>query len=304
MSHINDHQINNIMNLNETINNRKGYDFNSFTQPLNPNIINLSCIDVKHKNACNKKITFSSVEQFIHYKMTGRKPHPKVKFIPQEDELLRNLVQEYGENDNWSIIAKKMTITYRNQRQCKERWFNYLSPNINNTPFTHEEDNKLEELYAEYGAKWVQIAKYFPSRTDINIRSRWLVLQRRKKKTESKQPSDEASTSPTFLNSDIDNVQNHPCSKNTNLPVPQIKQNSPIQTHDITRDSIFPFSFSENTLQNSSSEIIENETNSSTCENMFSMEDEKSIFNEENFFNITPVELSTNDLNSFEDWSF
>lgn len=286
-----------IMNPTNQIN------FNNINQTIQP--LQRKCqknnIKSQGKPANNKNLTFSSIEQFLHYKMTGRKPHPKVKFTPQEDELLRNLVSEYGENDNWSIIAKKMTITYRNQRQCKERWFNYLSPNINNTPLTREEDEKLEDLYAKYGAKWVQIAKYFPSRTDINIRSRWLVLQRRKKKLETKQ-SDESETSP--ISSNLTENQ-----QNLNLPLPQISPNEPSQQQSMNNQSINNNSnFADdiqiqNSIEFDSSQLI-NDNSSTLYGNIFSFDDEKDIFNEENLFNLTPVELTTNDMSNFDNWSF
>lgn len=162
-----------------------------------------------NKNVNNKNIKITSIEQFLHYKMTGRKLHPKVRFTPQEDDLLRKLVQEYGEKDKWTIISKKMTIIYRNRRQCKERWFKYLSPSINSSPFTREEDEKLEYLYTQYGAKWVQISKYFKSRTDINIKSRWKILQRRKKNLEMKQNINNIEMNPISTNQHVnDNQQN------------------------------------------------------------------------------------------------
>ena len=121
--------------------------------------------------------------QFINLILNGRKPHPKSKFTPAEDEKLRLIVQEVGEK-SWDIVSKRMGT--RNQRQCKERWFNYLSPNVKFLPWTFEEDQKLERLHSEYGAKWVKIAQFFPSRTDTNIKNRWMVLQRQKKRLEKK----------------------------------------------------------------------------------------------------------------------
>ena len=121
--------------------------------------------------------------QFIQLILNGRKPHPKSKFTPAEDEKLRSIVQEVGEK-SWDIVSKRMGT--RNQRQCKERWFNYLSPNVKSLPWTIEEDQKLEQLHNELGAKWVKISQFFPSRTDTNIKNRWMVLQRQKKRLEKK----------------------------------------------------------------------------------------------------------------------
>lgn len=110
---------------------------------------------------------------------SGHKPHPKSKFTPEEDKLLRALVNQYGES-NWSKIAENMPR--RNVRQCKERWQNYLTPNVSKEPWTPEEDLLLEEKYNEIGAKWVRIAQFFKNRTDTNVKNRYMVLSRRSKK--------------------------------------------------------------------------------------------------------------------------
>lgn len=107
------------------------------------------------------------------------KPHPKTKFTPEEDEMIRKLVDEIGE-DNWQAVAERMPG--RNTRQCRERWRNYLSPNVERGPWTKEEDELLQQKYQEYGARWIKIAPFFPQRTDINVKNRWLMLQRHIKK--------------------------------------------------------------------------------------------------------------------------
>ncbi|OHT05936.1 Myb-like DNA-binding domain containing protein [Tritrichomonas foetus] len=109
------------------------------------------------------------------------KLHPRRKFTPIEDSKLKDLVIKYGEN-SWQNIANEMEG--RNMRQCRERWINYLSPTVDHTAWLENEDKRLDELYNEFGAKWVKIAKYFPGRTDINVKNRWMVLNRQKRKKE------------------------------------------------------------------------------------------------------------------------
>ena len=79
-----------------------------------------------------------------------RRLHPKSKFTPQEDQKLRDLVSRYGEND-WVTISKMMGT--RNQRQCRERWTNYLSPNICFAPWSSQEDELLKKLHEEIGLR-------------------------------------------------------------------------------------------------------------------------------------------------------
>lgn len=107
------------------------------------------------------------------------KSHPKSKFSKEEDALLCKLINEIGTN-HWDIVASKMPN--RNIRQCKERWNNYLSPDIKILPWTPEEDLLLQKKFHEFGAKWVKISHFFPHRTDINVKNRWLVLCRKSKK--------------------------------------------------------------------------------------------------------------------------
>ncbi|OHT10458.1 hypothetical protein TRFO_20274 [Tritrichomonas foetus] len=91
-------------------------------------------------------------------------------FSPEEDKLLLALVKEYGDK-NWRMIAKKMEN--RTTRQCRERYRNYLSPNLTNGPWTAEEDLLLEQKNFELGPKWATIAQSFKNRSDVNIKNRW-----------------------------------------------------------------------------------------------------------------------------------
>lgn len=104
------------------------------------------------------------------------KCHPKCKFTKEDDMRLCSIISQCSEL-NWKLISEKMGD--RNPRQCKERWENYLNPNINRSPFSVAEDILLLEKYQEFGAKWVVISKYFNNRSDISIKSRYMVLKRR-----------------------------------------------------------------------------------------------------------------------------
>lgn len=106
------------------------------------------------------------------------KPHPKLQFTPSEDNKLKQFVQMVGDKD-WELISQMMEN--RNPRQCMERWNKYLSPDINRSPWTDEEDALLISKHAELGAKWVKISKFFNNRTDAALKNRWNVLLRREK---------------------------------------------------------------------------------------------------------------------------
>ena len=87
----------------------------------------------------------------------------------EEDCSLAELVHKYGQN--WSIIAS--SLPGRTGKQVRERYLNNLDPNINRNRFTSEEDEKIIELYANFGPKWKEISKEFFGRTENMIKNRF-----------------------------------------------------------------------------------------------------------------------------------
>lgn len=90
------------------------------------------------------------------------------RFTKDEDEKLRQLVSLQSP-PNWNEISKKMTN--RTPRQCRERYANYLRPNLINGPWTQEENDLLNDLYEKYGPKWSLISQSFKSRSSVNIKN-------------------------------------------------------------------------------------------------------------------------------------
>jgi hypothetical protein len=105
----------------------------------------------------------------------------KTKFTPEEDAMLIHLVSRFG-TDAWKKIARLMET--RNGRQCRERYNNYLNPNLNQSPWTPEEDQLLLAQFSYHGPKWNTIAKAFRNRSDMSLRNRWHKLDRRMKRSE------------------------------------------------------------------------------------------------------------------------
>lgn len=105
------------------------------------------------------------------------KPEKKLQrklFSIEEDAKLRFLVSQYG-NKDFKKIASFMPG--RTPRQVRERYKNYLSPEVNNGPWSREEDALLCKKYMELGPKWSKIADFFPSRSDINVKNRWTSIK-------------------------------------------------------------------------------------------------------------------------------
>lgn len=103
----------------------------------------------------------------------------KIKFTPEEDQRLTQLVLQHGSKD-WIKISNLMET--RNPRQCRERWNNYLNPSLRTDPFSTEEDLLLDQKYAEYGPRWNKIAKFFNNRSDNSLRNRWMMIARHRAK--------------------------------------------------------------------------------------------------------------------------
>jgi hypothetical protein len=93
--------------------------------------------------------------------------------------MLVDLAREHG-TDDWPRIARLMPG--RNARQCKDRWANFLSPDVVNGPWTEEEETLLCNRFAVLGNAWKLISTFFPGRTEINIKSHWQMIQRRMKR--------------------------------------------------------------------------------------------------------------------------
>lgn len=107
--------------------------------------------------------------------------HKHNKWRPEEDAALIRLVSA-NKNVDWNLVAKRMIN--RNPRQCKERWFYYLCPEVNNGEWSKEEDKLLREKVSELGTKWQKIAKFFTGRTNTNCKNRWLAMKREESKVQ------------------------------------------------------------------------------------------------------------------------
>ena len=103
-----------------------------------------------------------------------RKTKSKKKFTPEEDKIIIEQVKARGEK-GWKHIAEN--VPGRTARQCRERWVNYLSPNVSLAPWTKEEDELLTKLVSEFGQQWSKISSNFKFRTDVMLKNRWSNLK-------------------------------------------------------------------------------------------------------------------------------
>jgi hypothetical protein len=98
------------------------------------------------------------------------------KFSTEEDDALRGLVARLGDN-NWTQVS--LELGTRSARQCRERFRNYLSPNLKTEPWTDAEDQLLVDKVTTLGPKWAIIVGSFPTRSKVSLKNRWAQLSTR-----------------------------------------------------------------------------------------------------------------------------
>lgn len=87
-----------------------------------------------------------------------------------EDARLKQLVNQHG-CKSWTEIGKH--FPQRSGKQCRERWFNHLNPEIKRGNWSLEEDLVIIDVHRKIGSRWSEISKMLGGRTDNSIKNRW-----------------------------------------------------------------------------------------------------------------------------------
>lgn len=96
--------------------------------------------------------------------------HKRGPWSQQEDQLLLHLVTVHGAS-NWVRISA--AIQTRSPKQCRERFHQNLKPNLNHDPITPEEGILIEQMVAEMGKRWAEIARRLHGRSDNAVKNWW-----------------------------------------------------------------------------------------------------------------------------------
>jgi hypothetical protein len=94
----------------------------------------------------------------------------RANWTQQEDEILAMAVKHLGTR-KWTDVAR--FVPTRTAKQCRERWFHRLAPEIRHDPFEAWEDQMILSRQREFGNRWSLIAAKLPGRTPGSVKNRW-----------------------------------------------------------------------------------------------------------------------------------
>ncbi len=77
-------------------------------------------------------------------------PQPKLtqQWSKEEDDVVMKFVGYYGPM-RWSLMASNLPGRAKSGKQCRERWYNQLDPNIRKEGWTDEEDLVIIKAHSE-----------------------------------------------------------------------------------------------------------------------------------------------------------
>lgn len=107
----------------------------------------------------------------------------KIQWSKKEDEELFRIITLKG-TKQWQEIAEVLNDylgVVRNGKQCRERWYNFLNPEINREPFTPEEDLQILKLRKDIGNRWSEIVKLLAGRTENSVKNRFNCMYKKVK---------------------------------------------------------------------------------------------------------------------------
>ena len=109
---------------------------------------------------------------------TNKPKKTRNMFSKEEDEIIMSQVNIRG-SKRWASIA--IFLKNRTAKQVRERWINYLSPDVLRKKWTQVEDDILQRLMKQNKCQWSKLTAYLPGRTDIMIKNRAMLIRRQLK---------------------------------------------------------------------------------------------------------------------------
>jgi hypothetical protein len=98
----------------------------------------------------------------------------RVVWSKEEDKALISIVSAHGTKkwkNTYIHMIRAIPTFEKTSKQCRERWHNYLNPDILKTRWTEQEIDTLFEGHIKYGTKWSLIGRMLTGRTDNAIKN-------------------------------------------------------------------------------------------------------------------------------------
>ena len=118
-------------------------------------------------------------------RFTKLKTEANIKTNPwtsTEDEFVVH--QKNLQGKHWSSISQRLNQLFykwkkvRSPRQVRERWLNFLNPDLFKGPWTIQEEILLVRGHSKYGNQWSKIAAEIPSRNENQAKNHWTSINR------------------------------------------------------------------------------------------------------------------------------
>ena len=127
-------------------------------------------VSSENEDVCNeqKAKNNTKLSNIINMRSSSikRKKNP---WLPHEDDEVIRLINLYGQS--WSKISG--IIKNRTGKQVRDRYLNYLRPDLKDENFSEEEDQLLVSLYLKFGNRWSKIANGIPGRSECQVKNRF-----------------------------------------------------------------------------------------------------------------------------------
>lgn len=232
---------------------------------------NIALSDKEKNLTVIKQTSFISTNEpnnsLNHTFRTIRKRSP---WTNEEDKIMKTLINKHG-TTNWTLIANKLGNN-RTGKQCRERWFNQLNPNMKKLDWSFEEEKILFNNQMILGNKWAEIANLLPGRTLNDIKNHFYSRLRKFIRDILKQINNEN----LFKINGIDN------SKYTGDKIYKMIKKHEINLNDLTKDTIFKLIIA--TEKNPKGKFIFVNDNNSTYNNNSNFEEGLGVQNNFNEF--------------------
>lgn len=156
------------LDLSEDCQNKKGRWTKEEDEMLRLAVEELG--DRQWKAVAERVPSRTTVQCFHRWTKILRPGLVKGPWTPTEDSSLVAWVQREGPT-KWTQCSEN--IPGRTGKQCRERWFNTLDPDIKKGDWTDAEDRLMHRMYQKMGPRWTEIAKCLPGRTENSIKNRY-----------------------------------------------------------------------------------------------------------------------------------